>query len=456
MLIYELIWLCLASVAVASSAFMDQSFFFDYVPNSQTVPVPVTSQCETINISWERTSGSTGPNPSAPYFLQIYTSAFVFPFIVEAGSSLSFDWQVPFGPGTIYQMCMFDKNGYTGGCQAMYTMIANTTVNEPTCANASFPLGPLDIDAQVEDGPLSMYGWVNQCTDIAITPKNGTPPYILTIAPSSHPPLNITMNDMSTVNWTVDLSWASPFFISVVDSEFNRWSYGPLHSGGNGPTGCLALGDIPASSGVSSGAAAGIGLGGATAGALLGIAVAWFIFRRREHSRLSQSSSMDHFHSNNSFGHTPRMPMESLSSNATSMSHQYHVEPFRMPGDAPSLTPNDMGGGSTSPTAGRGSVYVVHHDGGRAPVTVYHQDGTEVVELPPRYANAEENMSRRPGTSQSDITGSGSDTINSSSDPPRSAVTQNAADFLNQPRQTGPAPKKASPLRPNRRPPSGP
>jgi hypothetical protein len=32
-----------------------------------------------------------------------------------------------------------------------------------------------------------------------------------------------------------------------------------------------------------------------------------------------------------------------------------------------------------------GQVYVVHHDGGRAPVTVYTADGTEVVELPPTY-----------------------------------------------------------------------
>lgn len=30
-------------------------------------------------------------------------------------------------------------------------------------------------------------------------------------------------------------------------------------------------------------------------------------------------------------------------------------------------------------------VFVVHHDGGRPPVTVYTADGTEIVELPPRY-----------------------------------------------------------------------
>jgi hypothetical protein len=31
------------------------------------------------------------------------------------------------------------------------------------------------------------------------------------------------------------------------------------------------------------------------------------------------------------------------------------------------------------------AVYVVHHDGGGAPVTVYTQGETEVVELPPIY-----------------------------------------------------------------------
>ena len=36
-------------------------------------------------------------------------------------------------------------------------------------------------------------------------------------------------------------------------------------------------------------------------------------------------------------------------------------------------------------------MYVVHHDGGRAPpVTVFTSDGTEVVELPPQYENAAE------------------------------------------------------------------
>ena len=89
---------------------------------------------------------------------------------------------------------------------------------------------------------------------------------------------------------------------------------------------------------------------------------------------------------------------------------EYIVEPFAMP---PSMPPSSsssdpsvplLPGGMTSPTtpmppdalsasglsepmdqARRQNVYVVHHDGGRAPVTVYTQEGAEVVELPPRY-----------------------------------------------------------------------
>lgn len=41
--------------------------------------------------------------------------------------------------------------------------------------------------------------------------------------------------------------------------------------------------------------------------------------------------------------------------------------------------------GGSRQSHGASHVYVVHHDGGRAPVTVYTADGTEVVELPPRY-----------------------------------------------------------------------
>lgn len=45
------------------------------------------------------------------------------------------------------------------------------------------------------------------------------------------------------------------------------------------------------------------------------------------------------------------------------------------------------GSGDPADQSGRRpNVYVVHHDGGRAPVTVYTEEGAAVVELPPQYA----------------------------------------------------------------------
>lgn len=53
----------------------------------------------------------------------------------------------------------FDKNGNTGGCQATYTVIPATTA--PTCANVTFP-PLLSVNAQVDNGPMSQYGWIDQ------------------------------------------------------------------------------------------------------------------------------------------------------------------------------------------------------------------------------------------------------------------------------------------------------
>ncbi|KAF9023415.1 hypothetical protein BDZ89DRAFT_1162746 [Hymenopellis radicata] len=469
-------------------SYMQQSFFFDYAIPSQAVTVPVTTQCETIHIKWDRAS-ATGPSPSAPYYLQIYTSAFVFPFVVEAGNGLSFDWEVPFAPGTLYQICMFDKNGYTGGCQAIYSMVPNTTVGF-SCANASFPLAPLDIVAVVQDGPLSQYGWIPQCTSLAVTPKNGTPPYTVTVAPTLHPPVNITTNDMSTVNWTVDLSWASPFFISVVDSEFNFWSYGPLHSG-EGNSGCLSGVSKESDSDISStGKTIGTGIAGLVVGALAGIlAAVWFLKRRQKRQRqegqfvaLGPSTPLDSgmdplaprhdpfdspwsLTSGTRYRPVPTMPSDTSFGNYHTLSHSpqstYQVEPFVMPGEERLSTQGPISPGSTthgyrSPSVANdphtsrqqsGHVYVVHHDGGRAPITVYHEDGTEVVELPPRYNDDASSAPRDHSDGRSDAP-SGSDPRSSgefrsahgagNNDASRASVT-----YLNEPRRPGGAPKKA-------------
>ncbi|KAJ7693687.1 hypothetical protein B0H17DRAFT_1159447 [Mycena rosella] len=348
---------------------LPQSFYFDYNVASQAVPVPVTTQCDIIHLTWSRGAG-TGPDPTAPYLLQVYTSAFVFPFIVDAGSGLSFDWAVPFGPGTLYQICMFDKYGMSGGCQGIYTMISTQRRRH----------------AVVNNGPLSQYGW---CSDIQLTPKNGTPPYILRralnavdVAPALHPPFNMTGKDQSAMNWTVNLSWGSPFFISVVGFRT-----------------------------VSPATAVASGIGGLLLGLIAGIAAALVYVRRQKRRRgeplLTPSGSYglnadpySYTPASATSAHYKAVPSSHLQDpSSTSIAMQrmqrestdYQIEPFSMPGEE-RLRHSSYGSEYDEqqqqvPSSTPGNIYVVHHDAGRAPVTVYHQEGTEVVELPPRYAH---------------------------------------------------------------------
>ncbi|KAL0950688.1 hypothetical protein HGRIS_007466 [Hohenbuehelia grisea] len=419
------------------------------------------AQCEPLHITWDRHS-ATGPSGVAPYTLQVFTSAYVFPFIIDAGDGPSFDWLVPFAPGTQFQICMFDKNGNTGGCQMIYTV----TNSSATCSNATFPLGPLDVEAHDSSGPLSQFAFVNSCSDISVKPVNGTPPYTLTvcsathgsfsvvfmacqIAPSLHPPRNITIDSSKAVNWTVDLSWASPFFISVADSAspMNFWSYGPLHSG-DGDTACLDVKNSQQSS-KSPAPTIGAGVGGLVVGLLAGILATWFFNRRRTRRRGHMNFTV---HNSDSpvplateFGgghpggggvHYSSVPSGHMGEDSLGSTHHqahgphYHIEPFVLPSERPNVldppsspqhthpvlhrAPSSFaesidarspsattayhdpfgagagaGGRPTSVATHAGpqpqSVYVVHHDGGKAPVTVYVQDGAEVVELPPRY-----------------------------------------------------------------------
>ncbi|KAI0651505.1 hypothetical protein C8Q79DRAFT_39839 [Trametes meyenii] len=261
--------------------YLEQGFLFDWT-GDQSPPVPTAAQCDTLHITWGRRS-ATGPNPVAPYYLQIYTSSFIVPFVIPAGNdlALSYDWVVPFTPGTQFQICMFASNGVTGGCQNIFTVYQrpNTTLDDPpTCFNLTYPHSPLGVTAALDDGTWSQYGWVDQCSDISLRPTNGTPPYTYTIAPALHPPFNITSNTMDAVNWTVSLMYGLPFWVSVADSTGLSWTNGPLHPTGAGSTSCLDLDAAlnPESSsksrgGLSAGGAAGLAVGTLVLGAVLGL-----------------------------------------------------------------------------------------------------------------------------------------------------------------------------------------
>lgn len=56
----------------------------------------------------------------------------------------------------------FDSVGNTGGCQATYTVIPS--LSTPNCSNITFP-PLLDVQATVDTGLMSQFGWVDQVSD---------------------------------------------------------------------------------------------------------------------------------------------------------------------------------------------------------------------------------------------------------------------------------------------------
>ena len=170
----------------------------------------------------------------------------------------------------------------------------------------------------------------------------------------------------------------------------------------------------------------GAALGGIAVGLIAG-ALGIFGFRRccggRSRSEVREDFIRDSHHSS---GHTPPREVRSISGTGL----EYIVEPFSMPASAtsssdptapllpggtptsPPASPPDATATSTDPAVRSGSgrrpnVYVVHHDGGRAPVTVYTDAGAEVVELPPRYADSGSATSEGQGQSRRERKGRG-------------------------------------------------
>jgi hypothetical protein len=268
------------------------------------------------------------------------------------------------------------------------------------------------------------------------------------IAPALHPPYNITSNDMSNINWTVSLSYASPFFVGLYDSAGNMWSNGPLHSGGGGPTACLA-GNVTSSDLVQPAVAIGAGVGGLVAGLLIGLAVTFLLVRRYYEKKMHADRFVDLPSSHASpsgmaYANLPQdfnyraIPTTSTSGispahTSTSFSNglnrfrpgsmQYHVEPFimpdengRLPNEARSTehavtTPSEPVSSAAAPQ----QLYVLHHDSNIPPVTIYHESGTEIVELPPRYPR---------NASQTDVHSEGQSRIDTRSDGSRTESSQ--------------------------------
>jgi len=147
----------------------------------------------------------------------------------------------------------------------------------------------------------------------------------------------------------------------------------------------------------------GAGVGGIVVGLLAG-ALGILAFRRwrgsRRHTKRWENPIRDSLLSSDS----PRNPREMTTTSGSG--REFIVEPFGVPSTLRSSSPGNPdvsppGENMTNPTTSpanelssdpvdqsgrRPNIYVVHHDGGRAPVTVYTEEGAAVVELPPQYA----------------------------------------------------------------------
>ncbi|EIN06488.1 hypothetical protein PUNSTDRAFT_136346 [Punctularia strigosozonata HHB-11173 SS5] len=273
---------------------LELSWLFSW-DSQLALPNPITAQCETLHVAWGRDS-MTGPDPIAPYSMLVFSSNEQSPLVIDAGSALEFDLTIPFGPSTQYQVCMFDSRGNTGGCQAVYTVyptIDQSTGLAPTCTNVTFPK-PLNVTMTQGDGTeLSRYAFnPPQCDTLTVTPNEGTPPFTLTIAPALRPPINITSETSGPINWTVDLDWATPFFLLLADADGRTYTAGPLHAGGPGTTKCFARGPSGPSNG---GKIAGAVIGSLVAGVLLGVTSMTALSVYRSHRAMPKPSLFSSF-----------------------------------------------------------------------------------------------------------------------------------------------------------------
>ncbi|KAL1755684.1 hypothetical protein FB107DRAFT_212927 [Schizophyllum commune] len=378
--------MCASAAAIVLKP-MQQSWEFDlYAEDGQIKTFPVYEQCETMHLKWDR---GTATGATTPYSLVVYTSRYTFPFILDLlnDAEFGYDIEVPFPPGTQMQICMFDANGYTGGCSSVVSIVPSTTEPSNTCTNETFSrLQSLDVEANIVKGPLSRTartqvlgypsfaeewdGAVHSHSRTALEPS---------IQCDVRKPTELQLDGLSIVGYTLlHILTKATFDLTddwkVMDAERNVWSYGLLHSG-EGTTSCMAKdpGAI-----VPSGAAAGAGAGAALLGFVIGALGVWiFLVRRHLKRSISRPRSVN-LGSGSSSARTESQTQLERAADCppTSQSHARSQSARRPRGEAQSGRQD----------SGR-NIYVVHSDGGAAPVRVYYENEEEgVAELLPNYA----------------------------------------------------------------------
>ncbi|KAK4687775.1 hypothetical protein P7C73_g2335, partial [Tremellales sp. Uapishka_1] len=246
-----------------------QDFSFSFA--TDTPVLPVISTCPSaLYLTSGTPTNAGGPDPVAPYTLvllvheQLQDGAGVayermYSKSLAVGNlNQGMDISHPWGPGTQFIGCVWSSNAVSGGCQDLMTVVPSN-LTEAAYRNATSQCRAtdivaswvppssqqLDVDIVGAAGTISSSGWPDTCSDIRVTPKNGTAPFTLLIAPAYHPPVNITSNTTfasdNSMNYTVRLTHGQAFFVSVYDSAGNSWAFGPLHAGASDDVSCLAV-----------------------------------------------------------------------------------------------------------------------------------------------------------------------------------------------------------------------
>ena len=153
---------------------------------------------------------------------------------------------------------------------------------------------------------------------------------------------------------------------------------------------------------VKSVVAIGAGAGGLGVGLLILVVVLFFQRRHRLFNKRYVARALDPPATPGALSTqqtpVPSTVLGSLRNNLLGSSNRlptYNIEPFIMPGEEEPLS-RDRASPLPSPASrtlssdnssygAQNQIYVVHHDSQAPPVTIYHEDGTRIVELPPRY-----------------------------------------------------------------------
>ncbi|KAL7412604.1 hypothetical protein BDY24DRAFT_392033 [Mrakia frigida] len=364
---------------------LPETFLFTFNEDASTGTFPpIIEACSQMNFTFE-TIPNIEESPFAPYYVQFYVQVPETPPYTFLGGSFSSTeggtLDLPFHNshvGTQFVTCMYTSNGQTGGCQNLYTVVEsnkNCTVDPVPAVENSLSVSMQSPSSTGNLQDLGLYSsWPTGCTKIHFKAEGGLPPYRLTVANAYIPPRNYTF-DSDSFEWQVDLSRGYPFFLSILDSAGLSYSAGPLHvGGGGGSTTCLS----PPVSSKGMGVFAGVALGGALVGSLIAAVVLLFLRRWTKKNPKPLFTDVDE----TDFVPTPF--------------NNSHLDRSSVGGPNARLMGSEEGEGrSPQSPAGRSetrgspearNVFVLHHDGGGPPVTVFTDGASQVFELPPSYA----------------------------------------------------------------------